>query len=124
MSNKRKDNCNKTSAHSSMQDNLDIKKIEGIIKKAKTVHVTMYKTCLPGGSHSEKFVAYTVYKIGELEASDNIVSYKGKTFPDSKIISMMKKRAVELNPEAVEKCRQEAEKWKNSVQIHGTEHTK
>ena len=85
--------------------------IEKIIKRAKNIKVSMFKNKLHGPS-DDKFVVYMVYKIGELEISDNLVSYKGEIFPDSSITSMVKKRANELNPEAMAKCRQEAEEWK------------
>lgn len=86
------------------------KEIEKIIKQAKCIKVCMYKNKLHGPDN-DKFVVYMVYKIGELEISDNLVSYKGEIFPDSAITSMVKKRAKELSPETMARCKQEAEEW-------------
>ena len=92
--------------------------IESIIKKAKSIKVCMYKEKLRG-LKNDKFVVYVVYKIGKLEITNNLVSYKGEIFPDAAITNMVKKRAAELNPKAMMKFKQEAEKWTASrtVQI-------
>ena len=84
--------------------------IESIIKKAKSIKVCMYKEKLHGPT-TDKFVVFMVYKIGKLEITNDLVSYKGEIFPDSKITSMVKKRAAELDPKVMAICKQEAEAW-------------
>ena len=122
MTNK-KTNVSKTTivGHPTAPDTVNTKEIERIIKQAKSVRVYVHKCRIPGGRFEDKFTAYMSYKIGDLEAGENLVTYNGKIFPDNKIISMIKKRAIELNPKAVEKCIREAEEWKKS-QTH--EHTR
>lgn len=84
--------------------------IESIIKKAKSIKVCMYKEKLHGPT-TDKFVVYMVYKIGKLEITNDLVSYKGEIFPDSNITSMVKRRAIELDPDVMAICKREAEEW-------------
>ena len=90
-----------------------IKEIKSCIANAKTVRVSVFKDCVPG-LFKGKNVAYLIYNIGDIVVSDGMVAYKGKCFSNRGIVLMMKRRAMELNPDAIAKCKQEAKEWEKT----------
>ena len=90
-----------------------IKEIKSCIANAKSVRVSVFKDRAPG-LFKDKNVAYLVYNIGDIVVSDGMVAYKGKCFSNRGIVLMMKRRAMELNPDAIAKCKQEAKEWEKT----------
>ncbi len=90
-----------------------IKEIKSCIVNAKSVRVSVSKDIVPG-LFKYKNVAHLVYNIGDIVVSDGMIAYKGKCFSNRGIVLMMKRRAMELNPDAIAKCRQEAKEWEES----------
>ena len=90
-----------------------VKEIKSCIVNAKSVRVSVSKDIVPG-LFKYKNVAYLIYNIGDVVVSDGMVAYKGKCFSHRGIVLMMKRRAMELNPDAIAKCKQEAKEWEKT----------